>query len=387
MRIAFVCAGAEPGCDGVGDYSRLLAEELERRGNKTAILALNDRTLKGGSVFKQNQLRLSAATPWSMRVKESRTFLAEFQPKVLSLQFVGYGFDPRGLPLGLAAKLHALAEGVPWHVMFHELWIEAEGGWANRVLSRLQKAFVTDLCRTLHPKKVHTSNPYYASRLESAGIPCNELPLFGNIPVVPHERPRREDEWVFVFFGSLRRGWEPEPLLSKIDSARAAAGKKSCRFLSIGRLGEHGESVWEKMKGGGYENFVFEKRGELDPPRISRSLQECDFGIAVSPLHLLGKSGAVAAMREHGLPVIVNRLVPGTAPAARPWSPPFSTPLGSGAPVRASRTGTETHGDAFQPLILLDEDFEKNLPVVKRTSCREILPEVVDVFLRDLSGV
>jgi hypothetical protein len=206
---------------------------------------------------------------------------------------------------------------------------------------------------------VHTSNPYYASQLESAGIPCGELPLFGNIPVVPHESPHREDEWVFVFFGSLRRGWEPEPLLSRIDSARAAAGKKSCRFLLIGRLGEHGESVWGKMKGGGYENFSFEKRGELVPQEISRSLQECDFGIAVSPLHLLGKSGAVAAMREHGLPVIVSRVA-----------------LGS---------GMQTNLDAFSPLILLDEDFEKNLTVAKRTPCQEILPEVADAFLNALS--
>jgi hypothetical protein len=226
--------------------------------------------------------------------------------------------------------------------------------------------------------------------------------------VVPHESPHREDEWVFVFFGSLRRGWEPEPLLSRIDSARAAAGKKSCRFLLIGRLGEHGESVWGKMKGGGYENFSFEKRGELVPQEISRSLQECDFGIAVSPLHLLGKSGAVAAMREHGLPVIVSR---STSPNAQEG--PAST-LRSGCPpgpnIRPSieadaltrgfcqdRGGSRKHTDAALTsrallaqrftswIVLLDEDFEKNLTVAKRTPCQEILPEVADAFLNALS--
>jgi hypothetical protein len=372
MRIAFVCAGAEPGRDGVGDYSRLIGGELERLGHSTALLALNDRALEGGSVFSQNKLRFSHAMPWSARLREAKSFLAEFQPDVLSLQFVGYGFDPRGLPLGLSAKLRKIAAGAPWHVMFHELWIEPEGGWTNRVLSRLQKAHIVDLCRTLEPTVIHTSNRYYAERLESAGILCSELPLFGNIPVIPRVSQQREDEWVFGFFGSLRRGWEPEPLLSKIESARAAAGKTTCRFLSIGRLGEHGESIWEKMKNGGYGKFVFEKRGELDPPNISRSLQECDFGIAVSPLHLLGKSGAVAAMREHGLPVIVNRMVPGSAPA-------------SGAPVRAPRTGKEGAAREVPVWILLDKNFEKNLTDAKRVNAKETIPEVADQFLKDLT--
>lgn len=371
MRIAFVCAGAEPGGDGVGDYTRRLAGELQRRGLDAAILALNDRALGYGLQRGDNELRLSRVTPWSVRMREAREFLAEFRPEVLSLQYVGYGFDSRGLPLGLAAKLRTLAAGVPWHVMFHELWIEPEGAWTHRMLSRLQKAHIVDLCRALAPKVVHTSNPYYAARLELEGIPCGELPLFGNIPVVPHESPRRADEWVFVFFGSLRRGWNPEPLFSKIESARATAGKKSCRFVSIGRLGMHGESLWEQMEKSGYEKFFFEKRGELAPADISRALQSADYGIAASTFYLLGKSGAFAAMREHGLPVIVNRLVPGTAPA----------------PVRASRTVADTPLDAFPPLILLNEDFEIKLPAAKCTFCRETIPQVADTFLTEMDGI
>jgi hypothetical protein len=240
--------------------------------------------------------------------------------------------------------------------MFHELWIEPGGGWVKRVLSRLQKACLVDLCRKLAPKVVHTSNSYYIERLHLAGIPCRELPLFGNIPVVPQESPRRADEWTFVFFGSLRPGWEPEPILARIAEAREAAGKARCRFVSIGRLGDTGEKIWEQMERSGHENFVFEKRGELAPADISRELQSADFGIAVSPLHLLGKSGAVSAMREHGLPVIVTRILKGTPPSPLP---------------------TE---------ILLDDQFSKNLATHKRAPCREILPEVADAFLNSLES-
>ncbi len=373
-RILFACAGAEHGLDGVGDYTRRLAGELERRGHATAILALNDRALGVELQRGEKELRLSRVTPWSVRLREARAFLEEFQPEVFSLQFVSYGFDPRGLPLGIVSKLRTLAAGLSWHAMFHELWIEPQGAWTRRILSRLQKALIADLCRTLAPQVVHTSNPYYTARLEAEGIPCRELPLFGNIPVVPHESPQNQDEWVFAFFGSLRRGWESEPLLSKIESARAAAGKKTCRFVSIGSLGAHGESVWKQMESSGYEKFVFDKRGKLDPPDISQALQSADFGIAVSPLHLLGKSGAVAAMREHGLPVIVNRMVSVSAPA-------------SGAPVRASWTGMVGATQEFSAWIILDEKFEKNLSVAKRGVCKETLPEVADQFLNDLKRI
>jgi hypothetical protein len=47
--------------------------------------------------------------------------------------------------------------------------------------------------------------------------------------------------------------------------------------------------------------------GEKTPEEISRLLQNLDFGIATHPWALAGKSGAVAALLDHGLPVVVPR--------------------------------------------------------------------------------
>ena len=46
--------------------------------------------------------------------------------------------------------------------------------------------------------------------------------------------------------------------------------------------------------------------GELPTVSISKKLQECDIGISTTSYDILGKSGAVAAILEHGLPVIVH---------------------------------------------------------------------------------
>jgi hypothetical protein len=414
MRFLLVCAGAQPRADGVGDYSRRLAGEISRLGHPAAVLALNDRQLAEGSIESERELRLSANLPWETRFRVARKFAERFQPDFWSLQFVCYGFDPHGLPLGLVSNLRNLAGDARWHAMFHELWIEPNGWWAKRMLSRFQKLLILKLIRVLKPRIVHTSIPYYRQRLESAGVPCAELPLFGNIPVVPHEVLRCGDEWVFAFFGSLRSGWEPEPLLSRIELAMESEGKSRCRFVSIGRLGETGEKLWEHMKRSGYANFVFEKRGELSANEISRELQSADFGIAVSPHHLLGKSGAVAAMREHGLPIIVSyfdsRFAPeGTAcrlrggfgknaesaltkPARQCFMQLGKSNVWPGnateAPERNRVFPTKSEEIFDRKInVLLDNRFSKNLAAAKRYPPRDSLPEIAEVFLRSLENL
>ncbi len=394
MRILFLCSSLELGRDGVGDYTRRLSGELVKAGHECVIVAVNDCYALSrqepvfAESFKKLQIptlfRLPKLKSWSHRFTIIRSLVHYFDPDWISLQYVPHGLQEKGLPFPFAWHLGGLGARALSHIMFHELWVEPRGGFQKKILSLLQRRIVSMLWHNLQPKVVHTSNPYYASRLESAGIPCGELPLFGNIPVVQRECPRRVDEWVFVFFGSLRRGWEPEPLLSKIESARAASGKAACRFVSIGRLGMVGELLWDRMENAGYRKFSFHKRGELPPPEISHALQSADFGIAVSPLRLLGKSGAVAAMREHGLPVIVNNL------QSKKTKEDFAIQEQEGSrkhadPVVASRAFLTNRLNA--PTILMDDNFELNLTATKRGACKETLPEVADQFLKDLKGI
>ena len=51
-------------------------------------------------------------------------------------------------------------------------------------------------------------------------------------------------------------------------------------------------------------NFSLSETGELSTQSISIELQSCDLGLCTTPYDVLGKSGATAAMLEHGLPVI-----------------------------------------------------------------------------------
>src|SRR6187431_2304146 len=99
MKIIFFCGSAEPGKDGVGDYTRRFCGELIRKGHEVQILALCDYqvisfTADHQDVEKTTVLvnRIPISTANSQRFIWSQDILNEFQPDWISLQFVPYSF-------------------------------------------------------------------------------------------------------------------------------------------------------------------------------------------------------------------------------------------------------------------------------------------------------
>ena len=111
-----------------------------------------------------------------------------------------------------------------------------------------------------------------------------------------------------------------------------------------------------------YENeFGFKRYGEQPAERISRFLTEMDFGIATTPLALIGKSATAAAMLEHGLPVIANR--------------------------DDVRYAGITPGPAPEGIIEMDEGMLEALRAAKRREPRSRLPAVAQQFLQSVQAV
>lgn len=330
MRIAFLCGGLEPGRDGVGDYAQALAGECVRQGHACSVLALNDRqvgiTPSGASIPTGAipHLRLSASLLWDTRIKQAETFLRDYQPDWISLEFVPYGFHDKGLVRGLGKHLARLIEGRRLHLMFHELWIGAYAGASlkHRMVGFVQRQLILGLVGQLQPAFVSTSNFAYIGMLKRGGVAASHLPLFGNIPLIDDADESwlftacseaglrvtpttRREFLIFGLFGTLHPSWPPEPLLTLLRTAAANEGKRVI-IASIGRIGS-GEQLWEQVTRSRDRVIDFVTLGEQSARRVSEFLQWIDFGVAASPWELIGKSGSVASMLEHGLPVIVNR--------------------------------------------------------------------------------
>jgi hypothetical protein len=329
MRLVLLCSSLEEGRDGVGDYCRLLAAEFARAGVPAGIIALNDRFVSEPQQFDDNDsgiqiLRLPAIAPWAARLLAARTFLERFQPVCISLQFVCYGFDSRGLIFGLTQKLHALIAGRPLHITFHELWIGESTGYGrkDRALGFIQKKLILAMAHRLRPFAVHTSVPVYRQLLAAGGIASAELPLFGNIPVSKnadpgwlytqlnrHHLPVQNNRDAFLFagiFGSIHPDWNPAPFLDRFAEVARDLRRRPV-LLAAGRIGATGARLLDGLSSHYGTDLPCISLGELPAERISDFLQNLDFGLATSPWPLIGKSGTAAAMIDHGIPVMVTR--------------------------------------------------------------------------------
>ncbi len=320
MRILFFNSSLEAGRDGVGDYTRLLAAACARRGHVCAIAALNDPFVAEPSE-RDDTLRLPASLDGRRRIELVRAFRERFRPDWISFHLVPFAFQKRGMLLGLIPALRALTRDVPLHLMFHELWLGAgrPSSWRFRVAGRLQSFGIRRLIAALRPRLVTTSNPVYAAMLRSLGGEARVLPLFGNVPVEAAPAPlekllpgsgiteeNRAGWQIGLFFGSLPEQWKPEPFLGVLRNVSRRNGRKTCLVLA-GRAGEAGETIWRGLERDYGKEILFLRPGEQPPAVISSLLQRADFGVAASPWQLIGKSGTVAAMLDHGLPTIVTR--------------------------------------------------------------------------------
>jgi glycosyltransferase involved in cell wall biosynthesis len=318
MKIAFLCGSCEPGADGVGDYTLSLAMALSDLGHTCLLFALNDRHLDGQSfvspvVWHSPSLclqRLPSSLSWSSKAHILSKVLRDFLPDLISLQYVPYSFDSRGWPFSLIPCLWHVRRLAPWHVMFHELWVDPDASRKNRFVAFVQQQILRWLLKVLSPAAVHTSNHYYTHLLAPFCGNISVLPLFSSIPVVPHQLSRDSDscEWTFIFFGSIHPEWQPEILLEALECASHASGIKTLSFISIGNAGAYGRRLWQKLGSSTPPWIRFIQLGSLPASDISHQLQNADWGVTTTPSHLLGKSGSVAAMLAHDLPVIVPRL-------------------------------------------------------------------------------
>lgn len=378
MRILFLCSCLKSGRDGVGDYTLRIAEELMRLGHQPAIIAVHDRHISRIDKIGDTNiplLRFPANLPWRHRITAASRSIEEFNPDWISLQFVPYGFDERGISWMLGRNLRRIVRDRRLHVMFHELWIGAHCGapLKDRLIGFVQRRCIIGMIDEIGPDVVTTSNEPYIRLLEGAGVSATRLPLFGNIPLakdadrdwlekemrsanLPSWNQNRGTFWIFALFGTLHPIWSPEPLLSYLAKAAELAGRRVI-IASIGRLGP-GESLWQRISSEYSGAFQFIHLGEQTADRVSEFLSAADFGIAASPWELVEKSGTVATMVEHGLPVIVNR-----------------------DDVRFAG-GERTNSSDL--LIKMDADLPKKLLSIEKASPRSMLPEVADLMLNYL---
>jgi hypothetical protein len=317
MRIAFICGSIEPSFDGVGDYTRQLAQKISESGFECYVIALNDSYVKEVIASKsqhskttEDWIRIPSLMSWRSKAKILDSSLKRIDPDWISFQYVPYSFSRKGIPWRLLQCIGPSRSYGKWQVMAHELWVDGEENLKNQLLATVQKLLLKLLLAYIKPHVLHTSNEYYVHQLETIGHKSLVLPLFSNIPSLEtlEIKTWKETELRFVLFGSIHREWKPEALVETLMAFSKGLGKSHLVFVSVGNAGEYGKRLWSRLNTSMPEWVKFIQMGTLSHEAISKQLQQADFGVTTTPSHLVGKSGSVAAMLAHDLPVIVPRV-------------------------------------------------------------------------------
>jgi hypothetical protein len=239
---------------------------------------------------------------------EARKNIDEIAPDWISLQFVIFSFHKKGLPFGLAKHLAALGSYGNWHIMFHETWVRKQSFFdiKHYLWGQIQQRLIVNLIKALKPKVIHTNTHLYQSELNNLGFNAQYLPLFSNIPNFDKGKglnfevnsPKKNIS--FIVFGQLHRNVQIQDFVN--DVLDYSIKNNIMAFLIIlGRCGDEMENWVSKWKAA---NMSVKVWGEQPLNKVSEILKTADIGISTMNISLIEKSGSVAAMHEHGVPVI-----------------------------------------------------------------------------------
>lgn len=317
MKIILICSSLEPDRDGVGDYARRLGAALIKNKNQVALLALNDRYV---SMLAENNQTADGLEMAVLRVPQQtltentqqiKSWIANFNPDWLSLQYVIFGYHPKGLPFGLSKQLRAIGGSRRWHIMFHELWLgmAAEESAKLKAWGMVQRYLIKSLVSNLKPGAIHTQTKLYQQHLAKMGFQAGYLPIFSNIPVKPDRNTAANDADIsLIVFGLIHTG-------AAIDQLAAEAAQYAHRhhipvkLTFVGHCGSEQDkwaAVWQQA------GLPVTIHGQQPADKISILLQQASLGISSTAVAVVEKSGAFAAMRNHSLPVLN---------ISKPWTP------------------------------------------------------------------
>ena len=134
MKIAIVCSCAEPGRDGVGDYSVRLGAMLVAEGHHAIVIAERDVTEQPVNDERDGipVSRLPAKWPAPVRARALAETLDRFAPDWVIVQFVCWGFADRGVLDPPRSDFVGALSGWRVAIYCHELWLGLERGASLR---------------------------------------------------------------------------------------------------------------------------------------------------------------------------------------------------------------------------------------------------------------
>jgi hypothetical protein len=215
------------------------------------------------------------------------------------LNYSGYGYQKRGLPIGLYLRLRRIVRRKRIHlfIYFHELYA---GGthwrhssyWLYPLQKKLCHLFLelatVSFCgNEVMFELLRSGSAAGTNKLKYAG-------LFSNIPVLERNKKSDQREKIAVVFGSAGRREAVYSNLFEIE--------RICSTLGITKIIDIGSGDMSKYRT--FANVSVESKGILSGSDTAAVMQSSQFGFLSYVEHLFGKSGIFAAYAGNGMTII-----------------------------------------------------------------------------------
>ncbi|PZX52083.1 hypothetical protein LV85_02233 [Algoriphagus chordae] len=263
-----------------------------------------------GALLKS--IRIPNSLPSADKIEYARESLLLFNPDLISLQYVPSSYHSKGLHFGFAKQINSIIGDFPFHLMVHELWVGmgARSSFKLKLRGAVQKQLFHSFLKAVKPKFVSTQCEYYLSILNrSVRQSVFHFPLFGNI--INHNSLTKTNfegsnkrVVKFVMFGHI---FDTVDYYKVVHDISKVGIELNIDFqLTIISSNNFSRDLWQDCwQSFGHKVNVLEN---LSNEEISRIFVNSDIGLSTYPFPLLDKSGSIAALLEHQLPVIcVNR--------------------------------------------------------------------------------
>lgn len=321
--IVIICGGIESQKDGIGDYSRTLANELNDRYH-VVLCAINDEYISETKreFDKYQIIRLPSCNSWAARANNLSQLILEYKPVWISFQLSPFGLHKKGVMYESIKYLIPVLKPHKIHFFIHELWLGAEKGASikRKLWGFMIKYFLLKLIKHIAPFKIYVSCEINQFLLKNEGIETGVVPVFSNISIDNTVNTKflikkisqkcgidiesNTSQFIVVgFFGMIHPYWNPDEIFRQLDLL-AKHNNQQLLFLFIGKIDEGAILKVLSMLPAG---ALYYKTGILSNAEISGFIQLCATGITSNPEIMLGKSGTVAAFILHRKPVIVYK--------------------------------------------------------------------------------
>ncbi|MEM1324849.1 MAG: glycosyltransferase family 4 protein [Bacteroidota bacterium] len=180
MKVIFISNHLPPAIDGVGDYTFFLAEQFVEHGHDV-ILICSEQAEVDANILEEMTVYPMVENWDRKNVQAVVDLINQLKPDAVSLQYVPYGFHPKGQPWVIAHLAKQLRQQqVFLSTTFHEVAIRYSPKYTLRAF--LQRLVARSIAR--HSDKVITSIDFYVDYLDKWVDEVELIQIGSNIPAV-----------------------------------------------------------------------------------------------------------------------------------------------------------------------------------------------------------